>query len=395
MDLFFDEYKCCGCEACANICPKQAITMEENDKGFLYPKIEESKCIHCNKCISVCNLKDDKLSNMNLPKVYAAVNNNKEELHTSASGGVFSALARWAIEHDGVVFGCSWNSEMLPYHTQITKISELEKLQGSKYVQSRIGQSYREVKKQLDLGKLVLFSGTPCQCDGLRSYLKKNYEKLICIELICHGVPSSKFFKDYVSFLEKKIKGKIFDIKFRDKKRGWGALLHIIYKNARGDIKHKFMSTDESYYYHYYWGGNLYRDSCYQCKYACLYRQSDFTIGDYWGIQRAHPSLDSSEGASVLLVNTQKGKALLPILEKYMKMIPSTIEDAKRENGQLVSASSHQLPVDRLWELYKQGGAEALDQDYRARYRSYIIKGKVKRMVPVIFKKLAKKLIMR
>lgn len=395
MNLFTDETKCCGCEACVNICPKQAITMQKNEKGFLYPVVDETKCIHCERCASVCKFRHSELSNMRTPDVYAVVNQNKTDIHKSTSGGAFSVMARYVLENNGVVVGCAWDKEILPYHISVDSLDELEKLQGSKYVQSRIGDSFKVVKSELENGKKVLFSGTPCQCDGLRSYLGKEYENLICVELICHGVPSAEFWRAYVTLLENQLHGRILDIKFRDKKRGWGALLHITYKNAKGSIKHKYLSTGESYYYYYYWGGNLYRDSCYSCKYACLYRQSDYTIGDYWGIQRAHPDVDASGGASVLLVNTDKGKNLLPELQKYMKIVPSTLDAATRENGQLVAASTEQLPVERLWELYKNGGAEALEKDYKMHQRSNIWKGKIKRWIPLSIKEKIKKVIMR
>lgn len=395
MKLFTDEADCCGCEACVNICPKQAITMETNGKGFLYPVVDTGKCIHCNRCVSVCKFKSPKLDNTNIPEVYAAVNQDKTDLRNSASGGAFSALARYVLEHDGVVFGCAWDEKILPYHLGVNSMEDLEKLQGSKYVQSRIGNSYKDVKYELESGRMVLFSGTPCQCEGLRSYLGKEYEKLICAELICHGVPSAEFWKSYLTLLERQLRGKILDIKFRDKKRGWGALLHIVYKDAKENVKHKYLSTGESYYYYYYWGGELYRDSCYHCKYASLYRQSDYTIGDYWGIQKAHPALDASDGVSVLLVNTDKGKALLPDLQTYMKVIPSTLEAATKENGQLVAASSQHLSADRLWKLYEQGGAKALEEDYKVHYISNLLKGKIKRHVPLVIKERVKKLIMK
>lgn len=389
IQLYKDDDSCCGCEACVNICPVQAIKMKEGNHGFLYPAIDMQQCLECGKCLSVCKFKLKTESEKHgKSDVYASINTRQRERILSASGGAFSALARYVLDENGVVFGCAWNEYMEPHHTYISKISEISKLQGSKYVQSRIGDNYKKVKKFLEDGKTVLFSGTPCQCDGLRGFLRKEYEKLICVELICHGVPSEKFFHDYIRFLEKKIKGQIINIRFRDKKRGWGALLHIVYKNSRGQIKHKYLSTEESYYYYYYyWGGNLYRESCYSCKYANVYRKSDYTIGDYWGVQKVHPELDCDSGVSVLLVNTDKGRKLLPILEKYMRLIPSTFKDAQRENNQLAAPSIKSVMTEKLWKIYEDGGAEALATDYKKEFRKKILIGKIKKSIPLCIKK--------
>ena len=395
MILVSSPVDCCGCEACKNACPKLAITMKEDNKGFLYPSIDENKCNNCGLCKNICDFQVKDLSNSSLPSVYAVINKNEDQLLLSSSGGAFSAMAKWILDKNGVVFGCAWNDNMEPQHIAITDLSKLNRLQGSKYVQSRIGYSYQKVRNYLNEGKYVLFSGTPCQCAGLRTYLRKEYDKLICVELICHGVPSRKFFLDYINLLEKKLNGKILDIRFRDKKRGWGALLYIKYKDKYGRQKHKYLSVDESYYYNYYWSGNFYRESCYSCKYACLYRRSDFTIGDYWGIRSAHPEIDISKGVSIILVNTPKGEKNLQELSHYMFMTPSNIEFAIKENGQLISASTKKEQVDVLWDIYLNGGAEAIQNYYIHNNRKRIIMGKIKRIVPLSIKNFARKVLIR
>lgn len=392
MILYKNEDECCGCEACINICPKQAISMRANKRGFLYPQIDEKKCICCNRCIQVCAFQNKKIREVELCEVYAVVNSNKADIMASASGGAFSALARYVIEQNGVVFGCAWDANIMPIHIRIDSVDDLKRIQGSKYVQSRIGSSYKIVKNDLDNGKMVLFSGTPCQCDGLRSFLNKDYKKLLCVEVICHGVPSGEFWRAYLDILEKKLKGEISNVQFRDKKRGWGALLHVTYQNKQGKMKHRYLSPEESYYYYDYWNGHLYRDSCYKCKYACPSRGSDFTIGDYWGIQDVHPQFDIFNGVSVLIVNTSKGKQVLNNMGPYIKCISSTFEFAARENEQLKESSKLQPFTEYLWNIYEKRGAEGLEQYHIKHYKVNILKGKIKRHIPLFLKDTIKKI---
>lgn len=392
MILYKNEAECCGCEACINICPKQAISMSVNNRGFLYPQIDDKKCIHCNRCVQVCSFQNKSVCEAELCEVYAVTNSNNIDIMASASGGVFAALARYVIDQKGVVFGCAWDSDILPIHIRIDSVDDLKRIQGSKYVQSKIGSSYKTVKTDLENGKMVLFSGTPCQCDGLRSFLNKDYKKLLCVEVICHGVPSAEFWRAYLDVLEKNLKGKIRNVQFRDKKRGWGALLHVTYQSKQGKIKHRYLSPEESYYYYYYWRGNLYRDSCYKCKYACRSRGSDFTIGDYWGIQDVHPQVDIFKGVSVLIVNTSKGKQILKNMRSYINCISSTFEFAARENEQLKESSKLQPFTEHLWNIYEKEGVEGLEQYYIRYYKANIIKGKIKRLIPLFLKDKIKKI---
>lgn len=387
--------ECCGCESCANICPKQAISMAKDEKGFLYPMIDNSKCINCGLCNETCPLQNESLEINSAYSVYAIINKDKNELMESASGGAFSALAHWILEKNGIVIGCSWDEKMTPRHIKIDNIKDLIKIQGSKYVQSRIGNIYQETRGYLNDGRLVLFSGTPCQCDGLRRYLQKDYPNLVCVELICHGVPSVAFFRDYLDVLEKKIKGKIIDLKFRDKKRGWGALLHIIYIDKNGKKRHKFFSTEESYYYSYFWEGNLYRESCYECKYSTLPRKSDITIGDYWGVQKAHPTINTKNGVSVLIASTTKGKAVVEALGDYTEIIDSSIESATAENGQLIKHSVEGEMSSYIWNLYLTQGSEMVWKDYIKRNRTRILKGRMKRKIPLEIKELMKRILIK
>ncbi len=389
--LFESKSDCCACGACENVCPKNAIAMREDERGFLFPTIDSTRCVGCGACVKVCPLKSAAAETAR-PDVYAVKTKNAAELSRSASGGAFAAMARRVLESGGVVVGCALNENVLPTHIRIDSVDELSKLQGSKYVQSDVGLVFRETKEALKSGRTVLFSGTPCQCDGLRSYLGRDYDNLLCVELICHGVPSAAFFRAYLDLLEKRWNVKIVDVAFRDKKRGWGALLRFDCVDARGRAKRKYLSVGESYYYFYfYWGENICRESCYRCPYANPNRKSDYTIGDYWGVQRAHPEIDATNGVSVLLANTEKGKARLAEFADYMELVESNFEDASRENGQLLAPTSKSANADELWDAYLAGGAERLDREYRKRCGKAILKGKIKRSIPLPLKKWLKK----
>lgn len=377
-----------------NSCPQDAISMKKDGRGFLFPVVNEERCIDCGKCDRVCAFTKEKAKREFHSDVYAAINLDNELIKGSASGGAFSAMAKWMIEKGGVVYGSSWNNNLVPHHIRIDKIEEISLLQGSKYVQDKMGDVYAKIKVDLMNNQEVLFCGTPCQCDALRSYLIKSYDNLFTVELICHGVPNADFLRSYLDLMEEKIGGKIIDVKFRDKKRGWGALLNIAYKGDKGSVKHKYLSSDESYYYHYFWGGNLYRESCYQCKYASLDRKSDFTIGDYWGVKSAHPEISTANGVSLLLVNTDKGKKYIDKLSNHLSLTPSTIEDAVRENGQLVRPSLYRKEYDFLWEIYSKEGAKGLDEYYRKNHKKDIIKGKIRRLIPLWIKNLLKKIFL-
>lgn len=389
-----DKTKCCGCGACVAVCTHKAIALKEDEHGFLYPEVDETLCVDCGLCDVVCAFGSDKpVENSETQECYAVKNKNIDQLKKSASGGAFSALAQWTFDHGGSVFGVAWNDNMMPVHIGIHSSEDLPQLQGSKYVQSQSHGCFYSVKSELQKGKNVLFCGTPCQCAGLRHFLRKDYANLICVELICHGVPSASFLRSYLDLIEKKVKGKIIDLKFRDKKRGWGALLHATYKKGNG-VKHLYLSTGESYYYYYYyWGGNLYRSSCYNCKYATIHRESDFTIGDYWGIESMHPRFDKTLGVSVLLANTSKAKDIVKRLSDYLDILPSSVEFAKRQNGQLVSPSRQTTSSDVIWDIYKKEGAEGLENYYRKTNRKVILKSKIKRNIPLWLKKSIKSIL--
>lgn len=233
IELFENKKSCCGCGACANICPKGAITMKPDKWGYSYPVVDSSRCVSCGACKKVCSYQNG-ISLHEPIRAYAVVNKTQQQLEKSASGGVFSAVATYFLKNEGVVYGAALDFEgghPIAHLVGIDDASQLWRLQGSKYVQSAVEQTYKQAKQNLDAGKKVLFSGTPCQIAGLYGYLKKEYTNLWTIDVICHGVPNLKFFDDYLSIEGKKRGGVPTGYSFRDKKRGWGM-------NARLDLRY-------------------------------------------------------------------------------------------------------------------------------------------------------------
>lgn len=298
---------CSGCYACKNICPKQCIDMREDNEGFWYPQVDKDKCINCGLCEKICPIINNK-ERVNEIKAYACINKDEKIRAKSSSGGIYTLLAECIINNGGVVFGARFDEELNLVHSYTDNIQGLEQFRGSKYLQSRIGQSYKKAKEFLEKDIKVLFSGTPCQISGLLSYLSKEYENLICIDIICHGVPSPKVFKLYRDELEKKYGSTTQRIDFRCKDYGWKLFCVLLSFNNNTQYM-KDLNNDV------YMNGflqNLYlRPSCYECKSKTLNRLSDITIADFWGIQNIASELDDDKGTSLVLVNSNKGKKYL------------------------------------------------------------------------------------
>lgn len=291
--------KCNGCGICTLVCPVNAISMVEDSEGFFYPSIDNTKCIGCNKCKSICSNYNDTIKTGN---AYLAINKNTEELSNSASGGMFYILAKYIIEKKGVVFGVEYDENLNVQHNYYETIEECKKFQGSKYIRSNLRDSFQKAKKFLEDNRYVLFTGTPCQCNALKTYLKKDYEKLILCDIICHANPSQKVFNKYKDELEKKYGKRIVDFKFRDKANGWHGSIPNIYFNDKAVIKDRI-------FYEAFVSELFNRPSCHECKFASFKRVTDFTIGDLWGIEKIFPEYkDNNTGISLLLVNSSKGE---------------------------------------------------------------------------------------
>ena len=324
--------ECSGCAACMSICPVQCIKMSADSEGFLYPSIEVSKCINCFKCDHVCPIlstNEIKHSSGLLNQGYACINTDNDIKAKSSSGGVFTLLAQNVIAEGGIVFGAAFNSEFDLLHSQTRELSGLEQFRGSKYLQSSIGTGLEEVEKALKLGIKVLFSGTPCQITGLQSYLNKEYSNLLCIDFVCHGVPSPKVFKLYRTEQELKFGSKTSKIDFRNKDLGWKSFSFV--QTFSNGSEYRNSVTIDTYMKGF--SNNLYlRPSCYDCQSKSPNRDSDITLADFWGIEHILPDLDDDKGISLVGVNTETGEEAFKKIRDYVVIKEVDLNEAFKYN---------------------------------------------------------------
>jgi coenzyme F420-reducing hydrogenase beta subunit len=394
IKLFEEKKDCSGCGACLAVCPQKAITMTPDAEGFVFPVIDNNLCVECGLCVRTCAFQNVPVTADEPLATYAAVNKDQTALHSSSSGGVFAALASLTFEGGGVVFGCAFNSDMEPEHVCIDSPADMKRLQGSKYVQSDVKNTYAEAQKYLREGRRVLYTGTPCQIAGLKSYLGQDYDCLITADVICYGVPSAAFFKGYMEHLEDKLKGRVVDFKFRDKSKGWGSMGKVVY-DRNGVLRERLITPLTSYYITYFYSRSILRESCYNCKYAGGNRQGDFTMGDYWGIEKAHPEIDARNGVSVLLVNSEKGRALVPKLSKLLSLTESTFDQAKAQNCQLNRPTPKSNQREAILTTWREGGYRAVADEYWNANRQRILITRVKMVVPQPVKRLIKRIVRR
>ncbi len=390
--LYGKDDNCCACGACVNICPKNAISMKKDRYGFLFPAINSDLCINCKLCKKVCAYQNVNETNTPL-KTWVAVSKNKEKLKKSASGGVFYTLADAVIKEKGCAAGAAFDDKFELSHIIAYDEKTLEKLQGSKYTQSSTGLVFREIRKKLNDDKTVLFSGCPCQVAGLKAYLGKDYSNLITVDLICHGVPSNKAFRDYLKFFEKKKNIKVKKFSFRDKSIGWGKNGSII---SEDNYKFKLYETAESYLY-YFANSLILRKNCYSCKYADSHRTGDITIGDFWGLEKEYPELlgknkiDESKGVSVIIANTDKGIDFIKKNRNLFDLYKSSFEKAAKGNTQLNRPSRYDTKRETILELYADKGWKAVDERFNKNIGIRKYAGVLKSMIPARVKRTIKR----
>lgn len=335
-----DKSQCCGCWACENICPKKCITMKEDHEGFRYPEIDEDSCINCGLCERVCPIKLPK-QNDDVPLSYVVQHKNSNILRTSTSGGFFTSIAKYAIEKGGVVFGATFDVNMELRHSYSDTLEGCKKFRGSKYVQSLIGDTYKQAKSFLDSGRMVVFSGTPCQIAGLYGFLKERiYENLITVDLVCHGVPSPLLFRKYISFYEKKGKSKIINYLSRDKYYGYDYSTATIFFDNKKKQYHKGMEADIML--RLYFKNICSRPSCYNCHFKTLNRVSDFTIFDCWNAQSVSKKF-SRNGATNVFIHTPKGQLVFDKIKEDFLFATSQINYIIEHDGLMIK---HFVPVN-------------------------------------------------
>ena len=345
---------CCGCEACVAVCPKQCIKMHEDKKGFLYPEVDLSKCIKCHQCEFVCPVINNEVKTKNntskLPEAYGVVCNDEDIRKNSSSGGFFKPIALQILKQGGSVYGAamSKNGHMVQ-HIQVKDGKELELLMGAKYVQSKIGNIYKKVKQDLEQGKKVLFSGTPCQVEALHFYLGiLNKDNLYTIDLICHGVPSPGVWKKYLTELMENASC----VKFRDKTYGWKEYaLKIVGVNGEQLVE----KWNQNIYMQGYLEHLYCRPCCFACKFKGLSRVSDLTLGDFWRIQDfVNTQNEDNKGTSLVFVHSQKGKSLFDMLVEthIIKAIPVDAKEAARSNPMMLESIEVSKKSAVFWKRY-------------------------------------------
>lgn len=337
MTEVLERQKCTGCGACASVCPKHCIKMTSDEEGFLYPVVDTALCIDCSMCRKVCPVINNCTPKAERPAAYVAVSTDEAIRLKSSSGGVFSALAEEVLENSGVVFGAAFDGEFKVVHTAVEEKRELPKLRGSKYVQSAVGDSFQTVKECLEKGRLVLFSGTPCQVAGLKSYLKMDYDNLLCLDFICHGVPSPDLWKRYVEFCEEKNDSKLTDASFRDKSESWGSFsMRLEFQN--GKVQCNNLSKD--LYLRAFLSDVALRPSCYECSFKTVGRVADITLADYWDVSKIHPEMFDNKGTSLLLVHSEKGGELLKSVAERVSYKPTELDVALASNQAAVRSAA-------------------------------------------------------
>lgn len=322
---------CTGCGACASICPTNAIRMEYDADGFLFPQIDETKCVHCGKCYTACPTVKS-VQHHDVPQSYAAWADDETRLKSS-SGGMFTKLAEAVFAENGVVFGAVFTDDFSAvYHTMAENEEQLAPQRSSKYVQSETRDAYRQAKEMLDSGRKVMYTGCPCQIAGLYNYLGKDYDNLLTVDLVCHGANSVKA---YHSFLRELTGGgEIESINFRDKKNfEWSTSMAVYMKN--GDVKKAIW--DHNDWNEAFKGGLVSRENCSHCPYGRKERISDLTLGDCWQVHRINPTYDDRKGTSLVLVNTEKGRQMLDKIREELKLCAEVpLDEVAKYNGQLL-----------------------------------------------------------
>lgn len=360
--LITEHELCTGCGVCANICPQKAIKMTSSKRGFLYPAVDDNICIHCNRCIKQCPVKHDNVAEEMKKKVCAVWSKDNETRIKSSSGGFFMVAAKYILSNGGAVCATRFSDDFSGVFFDICESeSELYKFRGSKYVQSNLNPVYSRVKDLLDNKRLVLFVGTGCQVAAIKSYLGREYDNLLCMDLVCHGVPSPMIWKEYIQSLNTEYGNSgVKSISFRVKRPSWKEYsLEVIFNNGQKYIKSK---TQDPYLIAF--GKDIIlRPSCEHCKYACLKREGDITISDFWAYRSFDFKTRNDEtGISCCIINSQKGIQLFELLRNELVVVEKGMDEVIRGNRSLIKPWSVSERADEFWNLYDKKGIDALIQ---------------------------------
>lgn len=380
------KYKCCGCSACMNICPKHAISMVEDSEGFLYPNLDKTRCNKCNLCVNVCRFKKkEKSTKGRNPLTYGVTHKDENIRLNSRSGGMFTAISDYILNKNGVIYGVGYKEHFKICHKRALTKQERDEFRGSKYVQSNLENIFEFIKEDLRNDKYVLFSGTPCQVDSLYSYLlcnNLNIDRLFTCDVICHGVPSPLIWSEYLKFEEDRYHGKIESFEFRNKYRyGWEEHIETF------DIKGKTHSSrifTKLFYDH-----RILRPSCYKCPYTSIYRNADITLGDFWGIEKNNLELHDNKGISLILLNTNKGREVFDNIKEQLNYTLFKIENCMQPS--LYKNIEENNQRDIFWKDYYSYGFEYILKKYIKYGNLFNIKDNIRFIIRRYqFKKISK-----
>ncbi len=350
---------CVGCTVCANVCPRQCVEMKKNPNGFAYPAIVGAqRCVECGLCSKSCPVLDNKGISQRLPSAYSVLSKDEFVRKDSSSGGIFTELCKEVIRNQGSIYGAAYNESFEVHHICVGNEQDLSLIRGAKYSQSVLGNTFKEIKMKLEEERKVLFSGTPCQVAGLKSYLGKEYDSLICVDFVCHGVPSPLAWSEYVKYRSKIDNHGVLpvSINLRSKETGWSrySYCHVFqYKNKRVVIP-----NHESLYMKLFVGDYINQLACTDCKFKGYSRVSDFTLGDFWGIWDIDPEIDDNKGTSVVLIHSEKGNNLFNHIKDNLIVKEVTLEQASQQNPSMLTSSKANPHREEAMMLIKNGKIE-------------------------------------
>ena len=376
MNIICNPIDCTGCSACESSCAAHAVTMEYSEEGFLYPHIDAAKCVNCGLCAKVCP--NNQIAEAHQPEAYLAWIKDKDIRFESSSGGIFSAVAMEVIRRGGIVCGAAYDKDMIVRHIAVDNIEGLAILRGSKYTQSIVGDIYGQVRLALNADRWVYFVGTPCQVAGLRNFLRKDYEKLIASDVICHGIPSGLLLKEQISALERRFSSKIDGFNFRAKLRmGQTQDVAITLRKQSGtqDAATICLNFETLPYCYGFRRNTIIRESCYRCLYAKVQRVGDITLGDFWNVKTWFPDVKRSPGCSLILVSTDKGREMLQAISNQIVLRETTIEAAISKQAQLKAPLKRPAERDqyRSYKEFNHYCQTFLKPPFKYRFKKHLV----------------------
>lgn len=361
--MLCEEFKCTACGACMNMCPKNCISMVYDYEGFLMPSIDELECINCGLCENVCpEINPPIRDNKTQPQSIACWNKDSTVRFHSTSGGMFSVIARYILEIGGIVFGVILGDNLIPYHSAAYNIEQLKEFRGSKYIQSDMQYTFRDIKRLLENKKIILFSGTPCQVAGLISFLGKGYENLYTIEVICHGVGSTSLALKYFLYQETRWDSKIKKVIFRSKKNGW-RVSTVCYELENGNKK--FVKAYNDLFMTSFYSSLISRKSCTNCQHATLPRIADITLADYWGLEpSAVQTEEFNKGISLMLLNNDKAQKLFEGFKDRIIYLQRPLKEAIAGNRHLQEPTLKHFRREEFFADFNSMPIEFLQKKY-------------------------------